>query len=103
MLYKVVLTFETLDDLTIGEIFILNFILQLFASRALHVFQAVDIDLRKRYQPVTCDPHLNEADYNKCLTFKAEGMASRSQLALLLFEMEQKNQGNGATEVHELR
>ena len=77
-------------------------ILQVFASSSLHVFQAVDIDLRKQYQTVTCDPHLNEADYNKCLTFKAEGMASRSQLALLMFEMEQKSRGNGATEVHQL-
>lgn len=78
-------------------------LMQVFASSSLHVFQAVDIDLRKRYQVVTCDPHLSEADYNKCLTFKAQGMASRSQLALLMFEMEQKTQGNGATEVHQLR
>lgn len=78
-------------------------LMQVFVSSSLHVFQAVDIDLRKRYQTIMCDPHLNEADYNKCLTFKAEGMASRSQLALLLFEMEQKNQGNEATEVHQLR
>lgn len=66
------------------------------------MFQAVDVDLRKRYEKVTCDPHLSEDEYNKCLTFKAEGMASRSQLALLMFEMEQKIQGNGATEVHQL-
>ena len=49
-----------------------------------------------------CDPHLNEIEYNKCLTFKAEGMASRSQLALLMFEMERKNEENGATEVRQL-
>ena len=79
------------------------FILKVFAASSLHVFQAVDIDLRKRYQTVTCDPHLNEDEYNKCLAFKAEGMASRSQLALLMFEMEQKSRGNGATEVHQLR
>lgn len=78
-------------------------LMKVFASSTLHVFQAVDIDLRKRYQLVTCDPHLSEADYNKCLTFKAEGMASRSQLALLMFEMERKKQENGATEVHQIR
>lgn len=75
----------------------------MFAASSLHVFQAVDIDLRKRYEQVTCDPHLEEDEYNTCLKFKAEGMASRSQLALLMFEMEQKSQGNGATEFHQLR
>lgn len=77
--------------------------LQVFSESSLHVFQAVDIDLRKRFQSVTCDPHLKEDEYNECLTVKAEGMASRSQLALLMFEMEQKIQGNGATEEHKLR
>lgn len=77
-------------------------LMKIFASSPLHVFQAVDIDLRKHYQLMTCDPHLNEIEYNKCLTFKAEGMASRSQLALLMFEMERKNQENGATEVRQL-
>lgn len=75
----------------------------MFAASSLHVFQAVDIDLRKRYEQVTCDPHLKEDEYITCLKFKAEGMASRSQLALLVFEMEQKSQGNGATEFHQLR
>ena len=78
-------------------------LLQVFSASSLHVFQAVDIDLRKRFESVTCDPHLKEDEYNECLTVKAEGMASRSQLALLLFEMEQKIQGNGATKVHQLR
>ena len=77
--------------------------LQVFSESSLHVFQAVDIDLRKRFRNVTCDPHLKEDEYNECLTVKAEGMASRSQLALLMFEMEQKIQGNGATEEHKLR
>ena len=79
-----------------------RFFLQVFSASHLHVFQAVDIDLRKRFQNVSCDPHLKEDEYNECLTIKAEGMASRSQLALLMFEMEQKIQGNGATEVHHL-
>ncbi|XP_020615853.1 chondroitin sulfate glucuronyltransferase-like [Orbicella faveolata] len=78
-------------------------LMEVFSASPLHVFQAVDIDLRKRFQNVTCDPHLKEDEYNECLTIKAEGMASRSQLALLMFEMEQKIQGNGATEVHQLR
>ena len=78
-------------------------LLQVFSASSLHVFQAVDIDLRKRFESVTCDPLLKEDEYNECLTVKAEGMASRSQLALLMFEMEQKIQGNGATKVHQLR
>ena len=78
-------------------------LLQVFSASSLHVFQAVDIDLRKRFESVTCDPHLKEDEYNECLTVKAEGMASRSQLALLMFEMEQKIQGNGATKEHQLR
>ena len=78
-------------------------LLQVFSESSLHVFQAVDIDLRKRFESVTCVPLLNEDEYNECLTVKAEGMASRSQLALLMFEMEQKIQGNGATEEHKLR
>ncbi|CAH3131074.1 unnamed protein product [Pocillopora meandrina] len=78
-------------------------LMEVFAASSLHVLQAVDIDLRKRYEQVTCDPHLEEDEYNTCLKFKAEGMASRSQLALLMFEMEQKSQGNGATEFHQLR
>lgn len=73
----------------------------MFAASPLHVFQAVDIELKKRYQKMWCDPTLQENEYNNCLTIKAEGMASRSQLALLMFEMEQKIQGNGATEVHQ--
>ena len=77
--------------------------LQVFSASSLHVFQAVDIDLKKRFESVTCDPHLKEDEYNECLTVKAEGMASRSQLALLMFEMEQKSQGNKAAEVHKLR
>lgn len=77
-------------------------LLQVFSASPLHVFQAVDIDLRRRFQNVKCDPHLKEDEYNECLTMKAEGMASRSQLALLMFEMEQKNQGNGAMEVHQI-
>ena len=78
-------------------------LLQVFSASSLHVFQAVDIDLRKRFESVTCDPHLKEDEYNECLTVKAEGMASRSQRALLMFEMEQKIQGNGATKEHQLR
>ncbi|CAH1237799.1 CHPF2 [Branchiostoma lanceolatum] len=52
----------------------------------LHVFRAVEPDLRQRYMPRTCNPHLSEDLYHSCLVSQAEGLASKEQLAKLIFE-----------------
>ena len=65
-------------------------LVQVFLDSPLHVFIAVDIDLKQRYRLQTCDPRASEAEYSECLVTKAEGIASRSQLALLMFERDRK-------------
>ncbi|XP_066301515.1 chondroitin sulfate glucuronyltransferase-like [Branchiostoma lanceolatum] len=52
----------------------------------LHVFRAVEPDLRQRYMPRTCNPHLSEDLYHSCLVSQSEGLASKEQLAKLIFE-----------------
>ena len=51
-----------------------------------HVFRAVEPALKHRYRPKNCKPTLEEDAYQRCLQSRAEGLASRAQLAMLIFE-----------------
>ncbi len=55
-----------------------------------HVFRAVEPAMKMHYSLLTCDPSLKEDVYSRCLASRGEGLASRSQLAMLIFEHQQK-------------
>ncbi|XP_068186112.1 chondroitin sulfate synthase 2 [Antennarius striatus] len=57
----------------------------------LHVFRAVEPALHQKYIYQTCNPRLSEDIYHRCVQSNLEGLGSRSQLAMLLFEQEQGN------------
>jgi len=54
----------------------------------LHVFRAVEPHLLRRYSHRTCDQRSGDEIYNRCIRSNAEGLASRSQLAMDLFPEE---------------
>lgn len=51
-----------------------------------HVFRAVEPALLHRYHERICKPTSDEEAYHRCLVSRSEGLASRSQLAMLIFE-----------------
>lgn len=55
-----------------------------------HVFRAVEPTLVVHYANRNCMPGSDEDAYSRCLASKATGLASRSQLAMLIFEHQQK-------------
>lgn len=55
----------------------------------LHVFRAVEPALRLHYRERVCPPVTDESAYQRCLRVRADGLASRSQLAMLIFEHQQ--------------
>ena len=57
----------------------------------LHVFRAVEPALNQQYRYQSCNPKLSEDIYHRCVQSNMEGLGSRSQLAMLLFEQEQGN------------
>ncbi|XP_009319890.1 PREDICTED: chondroitin sulfate synthase 2 [Pygoscelis adeliae] len=57
----------------------------------LHVFRAVEPALLQRYRHQACNPRLSEEIYHRCVQSSLEGVGSRSQLAMVLFEQEQGN------------
>ncbi|XP_006636485.1 chondroitin sulfate synthase 2 [Lepisosteus oculatus] len=57
----------------------------------LHVFRAVEPALHQKYQYRVCNPRLSEETYHRCVQSNLEGLGSRSQLAMLLFDQEQGN------------
>ncbi|KFO52739.1 Chondroitin sulfate synthase 2, partial [Corvus brachyrhynchos] len=57
----------------------------------LHVFRAVEPALLQRYRHQACNPRLSEDIYHRCVQSSLEGIGSRSQLAMVLFEQEQGN------------
>ncbi|XP_041118027.1 chondroitin sulfate synthase 2-like [Polyodon spathula] len=57
----------------------------------LHVFRAVEPALHQKYRHKVCNPRLGEEIYHRCIQSNLEGLGSRSQLAMLLFEQEQGN------------
>lgn len=69
-----------------------------------HVFRAVEPALKIRYRERTCNPMLNEDAYQRCIVGRAAGLASKSQLAMLIFEQQQKADqahGNGSKQQNE--
>lgn len=57
----------------------------------LHVLRAVEPALMQRYRTQTCSARLSEDLYHRCRQSELEGLGSRTQLAMLLFEQEQGN------------
>ncbi|XP_062972875.1 chondroitin sulfate synthase 2 [Elgaria multicarinata webbii] len=57
----------------------------------LHVFRAVEPALLQRHRPHSCNPRLSEEQYHRCVQSSLEGLGSRAQLAMVLFEQEQGN------------
>lgn len=56
-----------------------------------HMMRAVEPTLRLRYHTRICDPELVDADYARCLLSRREGIASKAQLANLLFSRRTRN------------
>uniref|UniRef100_A0A8C7A4E3 Hexosyltransferase n=2 Tax=Nothoprocta perdicaria TaxID=30464 RepID=A0A8C7A4E3_NOTPE len=57
----------------------------------LHLFRAVEPGLVQKYALRSCNPRLSEELYHHCMLSNLEGLASRSHLAMALFEQEQAN------------
>lgn len=57
----------------------------------LHLFRAVEPGLVQKYALRSCNPRLSEELYHRCVLSNLEGLASRSHLAMALFEQEQAN------------
>jgi hypothetical protein len=59
----------------------------------LHILRAPDQSLRVHYKPIKCDSikQSNIIEYNRCLNQREKGLASRSQLAMIIIENEQMN------------
>ena len=57
----------------------------------MHLLRAPDQSLRVHYQPVKCDSlkQVNMVEYNRCSIQREKGLASRSQLAMVIIENEQ--------------
>ncbi|XP_068593944.1 chondroitin sulfate glucuronyltransferase [Cebidichthys violaceus] len=74
---------EILETLDIFDMFL--------KYSGLHVFRAVEPALHQQYSYQACNPRLSEDIYHRCVQSNLEGLGSRSQLAMLLFEQEQGN------------
>ncbi|XP_076602777.1 chondroitin sulfate synthase 2 [Chaetodon auriga] len=74
---------EILETLDIFDMFV--------KYSGLHVFRAVEPALHQQYTSQACNPRLSEDIYHRCVQSNLEGLGSRSQLAMLLFEQEQGN------------
>lgn len=74
---------EILETLDIYDMFV--------KYSVLHVFRAVEPALHQQYRYQACNPRLSEDIYHRCVQSNLEGLGSRSQLAMLLFEQEQGN------------
>ncbi|XP_072324660.1 chondroitin sulfate glucuronyltransferase-like [Scyliorhinus torazame] len=74
---------EMLESMEVYDVFI--------KYSGLHVFRPVEPALVQKYTHRTCNPRLSEEVYHHCVLSNLEGLASRSQLALAMFEQEQAN------------
>lgn len=74
---------ELLEGMDLYELFLQ------FSS--LHVLRAVEPALLQPYRPQSCGAQLSESLYHHCRLSVLEGLGSRAQLAMLLFEQEQGN------------
>lgn len=60
-------------------------------QQEVHLMRAVEPALRLRYHTRSCNPELVDADYARCLLSRREGLASKAQLANLLFNRKISN------------
>lgn len=63
---------------------------EMFLNAKVHVLRAVDPALKQRFKERFCRPTLREDRYHQCLASRAEGLASRSQLAKLVWSSEKE-------------
>ncbi|KAK7484917.1 hypothetical protein BaRGS_00023837 [Batillaria attramentaria] len=61
----------------------------------LHVFRAVEPALKHRYKQFNCLPNSPPKLYQRCMDRRSEGLATRAQLAKLIFEHQEKAAGAG--------
>ncbi|KAG5283296.1 hypothetical protein AALO_G00040520 [Alosa alosa] len=74
---------DLLETLDIYEMFV--------KYSSLHVFRAIEPALHQKHVHQTCNPHLSEDIYHRCIQSNLEGLGTRPQLAMVLFEQEQGN------------
>ncbi|KAM6281454.1 chondroitin sulfate glucuronyltransferase [Porphyrio hochstetteri] len=74
---------ELLDAMELFDVFL--------HYSGLHLFRAVEPGLVQKYSLRSCSPRLSEELYHRCVLSNLEGLASRSHLAMALFEQEQAN------------
>ena len=55
-----------------------------------HLMRAVEPSLKLHFRTKVCKPTMPEDVYAECLASRGQGLASRSQLAMLVFEYQQK-------------
>ncbi|WAQ93498.1 CHSS2-like protein [Mya arenaria] len=71
----------THDTARSGDIF------SMFVSyKNLHVFRAVEPNLKLKWMNLMCDPRVDTEKYQQCVTSNTEGLASQHHLALLIYE-----------------
>lgn len=73
-----ILTPEQVPTGTIFSMFI--------AYQNLHIFRAVEPNLKLRWMNITCMPTLGSTAYQECLARNMDGLASQHHLALLIYE-----------------
>ncbi|XP_006037140.1 chondroitin sulfate glucuronyltransferase [Alligator sinensis] len=74
---------EVLESMEVFDVFL--------RYSGLHLFRAVEPGLVQKYALRSCNPRLSEELYHRCVLSNLEGLASRSHLAMALFEQEQAN------------
>ncbi|XP_048868696.1 chondroitin sulfate synthase 2 isoform X2 [Brienomyrus brachyistius] len=74
---------DLLDTLDLYDMF-LNY-------SKLHVFRAVEPNLRQSYRHQKCDRHLGEEMYSRCVQSNLNNLGSHFQLATMLFELQRGN------------
>ncbi|NWU92574.1 CHPF2 glucuronyltransferase, partial [Upupa epops] len=74
---------EALENMEVFDVFL--------HYSGLHLFRAVEPGLVQKYALRSCNPRLSEELYHRCVLSNLEGLASRSHLAMALFEQEQAN------------
>ncbi|XP_019363531.1 PREDICTED: chondroitin sulfate glucuronyltransferase [Gavialis gangeticus] len=74
---------EVLEGMEVFDVFL--------RYSGLHLFRAVEPGLVQKYALRSCNPRLSEELYHRCVLSNLEGLASRSHLAMALFEQEQAN------------
>ncbi|XP_034374668.1 chondroitin sulfate glucuronyltransferase [Arvicanthis niloticus] len=74
---------EALEGLEVMDVFL--------RFSGLHLFRAVEPGLVQKFSLRDCSPRLSEELYHRCRLSNLEGLGTRTQLAMALFEQEQAN------------